>query len=403
MRSREDGVAEPTRTPEYAEAARALDRFLRADPARWPGLAPRVVDAVGDRRLHEIVAATREHVGDFTGVSDGPDGLVIEGTAGRALAFAQADADGNLTHLRIAPGPYRPARLRVPPGVRAAVGWALWCALLAVRIAACWSAPSVTGWCESVLIVGAAYLVLEGLLTPARLPRWIRRTLEAGALVALASAWRLPQLPVGQPDLKLAVSLALVVGGAAYLMWARRHRWGAPLSAPLHFPLRDGTWLIAQGGGRGLNHHVAQPEQRGALDIVATGARGAGLRGGSTPDAYRIHGAKLYAPCDGHVVSAADGYADQIPGTIRYEPPYGNHVFIDTGSEVVKLAHLRPGSVTVSTGDRVHTGQPLGEVGNSGNTTEPHLHIHAERDGLGLDLRFTGITGTLHRGRTLRT
>lgn len=51
----------------------------------------------------------------------------------------------------------------------------------------------------------------------------------------------------------------------------------------------------------------------------------------------------------------------------------------------------------------VRVDQLLGEVGNSGNTTEPHLHLHAERDGLGLDLRFTGITGTLHRGRTLRT
>ncbi|MER7464077.1 hypothetical protein [Streptomyces sp. NPDC097981] len=51
----------------------------------------------------------------------------------------------------------------------------------------------------------------------------------------------------------------------------------------------------------------------------------------------------------------------------------------------------------------MHTGQLLGEVGNSGNSSEPHLHIHAEREGVGLDLRFTGITGTLHRGRALRT
>lgn len=98
-------------------------------------------------------------------------------------------------------------------------------------------------------------------------------------------------------------------------------------------------------------------------------------------------------------MSAADGYADQTPGVVRYEPPYGNHVFIDPGSEMVKFAHLRPGSVAVSTGDQV-TGQLLGEVGNSGNTTEPHLHIHAERDGIGLGLRFDGIIGTLHRGRT---
>jgi hypothetical protein len=54
-------------------------------------------------------------------------------------------------------------------------------------------------------------------------------------------------------------------------------------------------------------------------------------------------------------------------------------------------------------GDTVHAGQVVGEVGNSGNSTEPHLHIHAERDGLGLDLEFQGISGPLCRGRTVRT
>ncbi|MER5730201.1 M23 family metallopeptidase [Streptomyces sp. NPDC002138] len=389
--------------PEHADAARALERFLLADPGQWPRLAPRVVAAVGDERLRGIVAATRDHVGEFTGVTDGPDGLVVRGTAGRALAFARADADGNLIHLLISPGPYRPARLRVPPGVRGAAGWAVWCLLLALRVAACWSAPSVTAWCADVLLVAAAYLVMEGLFTPARLPRWIRRAVEAGALVALSSAWRLAHLPAGRAGMQVAGALALVAGCVWYLARARRHRWGAPLSAPLHFPLRGGTWLIVQGGGRGLNHHLSVPEQRGALDVIGVGARGDRRHGGSAPEAYRIYGAQLYAPCDGLVVSAADGYADQTPGSIRYEPPYGNHVFIDTGAEVVKLAHLRPGSVSVAVGDRVRTGQPLGEVGNSGNTSEPHLHIHAERDGVGLDLRFTGIPGPLHRARVLRT
>jgi hypothetical protein len=54
------------------------------------------------------------------------------------------------------------------------------------------------------------------------------------------------------------------------------------------------------------------------------------------------------------------------------------------------------------TGQSVRAGDLLGEVGNSGNTTEPHLHIHAERDGLGLDLRFADVSGGLHRGRTVR-
>ena len=50
----------------------------------------------------------------------------------------------------------------------------------------------------------------------------------------------------------------------------------------------------------------------------------------------------------------------------------------------------------------MHAGLLLGEVGNSGNTTEPHLHIEASRDGLGVDLRFAGNPGRYWRGRTLR-
>lgn len=117
---------------------------------------------------------------------------------------------------------------------------------------------------------------------------------------------------------------------------------------------------------------------------------------------YRIYGQPVHAPCDGTVVSAADHIDDQEPGAIRYQPLYGNHVWIDTGAEIVKLAHLRPGTVTVSTGDPVRVGQVLGEVGNSGNSSEPHLHLHAERDGLGLDLEFQGVSGPLCRGRTVR-
>lgn len=47
----------------------------------------------------------------------------------------------------------------------------------------------------------------------------------------------------------------------------------------------------------------------------------------------------------------------------------------------ILLGHLRQGSVVVSVGQSVVSGTPLGEVGNSGNTTQPHLHIHAERGG----------------------
>ena len=45
-------------------------------------------------------------------------------------------------------------------------------------------------------------------------------------------------------------------------------------------------------------------------------------------------------------------------------------------------------SVVVAQGDKVTTGQILGKVGNSGNTSEPHLHIHAEKDGKGVPITF---------------
>ncbi|WP_329525467.1 M23 family metallopeptidase [Streptomyces sp. NBC_01462] len=388
-------------------AADILYRFLTVEGVHRESLAPRVVAAVGRERLDEIMDGTRERVGEITGVRDGPDGLVIEGAKGWALAFATTGDGQVLDGLLIAPGAYRAPRVRIPHGARAALAWAVWALLLAARIVACWQAPSRIAWCGRLLIVAAGYLLLEGWRTPARLPWWIRRPVEAGALVGLASACRLPGLPLaggGEGEPVVGVVLIAVFGG--FLLRARRHRWGTAVSRPLTFPLQGGNWYVAQGGGPGLNHHAPFPEQRGALDVIQVGPGGARARDGGTRagnESYLVYGQILHAPCDGTVISAAGHIDDQEPGTIRYQPPYGNHVFIDTGAEVVKLAHLRRGTVTVAAGDPVRAGQVLGEVGNSGNTTEPHLHIHAERDGLGLDLEFTGITGPLCRGRTVRT
>ncbi|MEU3371391.1 M23 family metallopeptidase [Streptomyces sp. NPDC006660] len=396
---------ESTHQADHSGPARVLERFLLAAPEQWPVLAPRLVAGVGEERLRGVLTATRERVGGFTSVTEGPEGLVIAGPRGRVLAFARADAEGELVGLLIAPGLHRPARRRVPlpARVRGAVFRTVLCATLALRVAACWRAPTMVAWCTAVSVIGIGALLLTGLFAPARLPRWARRTAWAALAVTLASFWRLPRLPVGRPDPYFVAGLVLFAGCAGYLVWARRHDWGAPVSAPLEFPLRDGAWLIVHGGGPGLNHHASHPEQRGALDIIGVTARGSRREDGAGLDSYAIYGATLYAPCDGVVVSAVDGLDDQIPGTIRYVPPYGNHVSLDTGHEIVTMAHLRPGSVAVSVGERVRVGRVVGAVGNSGNSTEPHLHVQAVREGVGLDLRFRGVPGPLYRGRTVHT
>jgi murein DD-endopeptidase MepM/ murein hydrolase activator NlpD len=79
-------------------------------------------------------------------------------------------------------------------------------------------------------------------------------------------------------------------------------------------------------------------------------------------------------------VTLVDGLPDHMPG-VANDPsdPAGNHVVIKVADrEYVLIAHMQAGSLTVSEGDTVEQGQEIGLVGNSGNTSEPHIHIHVQ-------------------------
>lgn len=98
-------------------------------------------------------------------------------------------------------------------------------------------------------------------------------------------------------------------------------------------------------------------------------------------DSYNIYGKPIHAVASGKVVAALDGLEDQTPGALPDNlPPEhadGNHVVLDLGDGRYALfAHMRPGSVAVTVGQTVSVGQVLGLVGNSGNSSEPHLHFH---------------------------
>jgi murein DD-endopeptidase MepM/ murein hydrolase activator NlpD len=166
---------------------------------------------------------------------------------------------------------------------------------------------------------------------------------------------------------------------------------GAGRDVTLRFPL-PGTWWVMWGGATELrNYHAVEPTQRHALDLVqwrhGGTARGAGTRNAD----FHAWNAKVVAPAGGVVAAAVDGLRDNTPmvETDR-ERPAGNHVVVKAREGVfVVLAHLRKGSVRVRAGDRVRAGQVLGRVGNSGNSSEPHLHVHADDGaGAGLPLRF---------------
>jgi murein DD-endopeptidase MepM/ murein hydrolase activator NlpD len=76
-----------------------------------------------------------------------------------------------------------------------------------------------------------------------------------------------------------------------------------------------------------------------------------------------------------------DGLKDLQPPATDPTHMAGNHVLLQCDSVWVLLGHLQRGSVRTSAGQQVRAGQMLGQVGNTGNTDEPHLHIHAQRPG----------------------
>jgi hypothetical protein len=157
-------------------------------------------------------------------------------------------------------------------------------------------------------------------------------------------------------------------------------------------PLRGSEWLAANGPSNTSGHrralipvgggaHIAQ---RFAIDFVQLREDGRTFTGDQKDNKnYRCYGTEALAVADGVVVAVKDGIPENVPGAnsravpITLETVGGNHVILDlSNGHFAFYAHLQPGSLRVKPGDKVRRGQVVGLVGNSGNSTEPHLHFH---------------------------
>lgn len=161
----------------------------------------------------------------------------------------------------------------------------------------------------------------------------------------------------------------------------------------LYFPLSGGTYYVLQGGASVVtNPFHALAGSKLALDIVKLNSFG-NRAGGIAPRAlsgYEIFGAKLYSPCQGTVIKLRDNLPDNPPGNPDVKHPEGNYIALECAEAKILMAHLKHGSIKVIAGQAVSVGQLLAEVGDSGNTLEPHLHIEARKDGVEMGLRFNG-------------
>lgn len=137
-------------------------------------------------------------------------------------------------------------------------------------------------------------------------------------------------------------------------------------------------------GGEDLEHnyHALYPDQRWAYDLVIEPA---GLLS-KDPTDYGCWDQPVLAPVAGVVSLMHDGDPDAAPGAIEEtENAAGNHVVLEVEETKTYLliAHLKRGSVAVKEGDRVEEGSPIGRCGNSGRTSEPHVHLHHQRQKIG--------------------
>jgi len=160
-------------------------------------------------------------------------------------------------------------------------------------------------------------------------------------------------------------------------------------------PLEGGNWFVSGGpGGKGAtNYHrlntfvlngSIEAARRYAIDWVKVENGQMQSAKLATNSSYHGYGQEVLAVADGVIVAALDGIPENVPGQLPPLEPVapvcilcGNHVVLELADgQFATYMHLQPGSLRVAKGDRVRRGQVLGLVGNSGNSSLPHLHFH---------------------------
>jgi len=160
-----------------------------------------------------------------------------------------------------------------------------------------------------------------------------------------------------------------------------------------------GKWLASWGGDtKELNQHHDTRNQRFAFDFLGVDEKGKTRKGNAQiNEDYFAFGRKILTPAEGIVTDVIRGVRDNVPGSMNPYSGLGNAVFVQHSEyEVSVLAHLKYGSITVKAGDKVRNGQIIGLCGNSGNSSEPHLHYHLQntpiiQDGTGIKCYYQKV------------
>jgi hypothetical protein len=213
---------------------------------------------------------------------------------------------------------------------------------------------------------------------------FVELSFPSRAAVPAAVTVRLHLLAAANPGATTATPMQYTVGQITI------SQAPIPVISP---PLAGTGWVAANGCCNNLIVHRGSFQsidgalyngQRFAIDYMRLNSRGELVHGDEhLPASYVDYDANVLAVANATVVSTANNLPDQTPGTLpdpgsfeTVEQVDGNQVTLSLGHGLYAFyAHLIKGSVTVHPGQHVHAGQVIGRLGNSGNTTAPHLHF----------------------------
>lgn len=145
-------------------------------------------------------------------------------------------------------------------------------------------------------------------------------------------------------------------------------------------PIEEKWFTFWGGTNEILNYHYPYESQRYAYDLVVMKDNQTFEGNDAVNESYYAYEKPVVAPADGVVVDVEMNVQDNVPvGQMNEQEPYGNYVIIDHGNqEYSVVAHMKHQSATVKIGDQVKQGDPIGLCGNSGNSSEAHIHFQVQ-------------------------
>lgn len=184
------------------------------------------------------------------------------------------------------------------------------------------------------------------------------------------------------PPRRVSIPLAIFYSlGAAFMIW---HFVQIATPAPgekiiLESPLKGASCVVHGGNDPLINHHYSLESQRYALDIFKVAEDLRHVRDWKIMKEDAGFGQTIYSPADGTVANVESDHADNTNGQTDDDSAAGNYITIEVApNRFVLIAHLKENSPTVKIGDKVKTGQPIAQCGNSGNSAGPHVHIQIQ-------------------------